>query len=93
MEKCYFYLYIYLFIYLFYLFVYLFIYLFIYEISVQDGRFSIYIFTKYVKTTVFQTSPAEKERNKRLKFQISSFKQQILGKNCCKFQAETRIKY
>ena len=35
----------------------------------QDGRFSIYIFTKYIRTTAFQTSPVEKERDKRLKFQ------------------------
>ena len=40
----------------------------------QDGRFSIYIFIKYIKTTAFQTSPVEKKRNKRLKFQISNFK-------------------
>ena len=90
----------YLFIYLiFYLFIYLFICLFIY-LFIQDSRFSIYIFIKYIKTTAFQTSPAEKKRNKRLKFQISSFKQQILGRNfsnfilvsLCKFQGETKIK-
>ena len=60
----------------------------------QDGRFSIYIFTKYIKTAAFQTSPVEKkkQRKKRFKFKISSFKQQISGRNYCKFQAETRIK-
>ena len=45
--------------------IYLFIYLFI-----QDGRFSIYIFTKYIKINTFQTSPVEKKRNKRLKMAL-----------------------
>ena len=49
---------------------------------------SVYIFTKYIKTTAFQTSPFEKKRNKQLKFQISSFKQQISDRNyCSQFQA------
>ena len=56
------------------------IYLFIYKIFVQDGRFSIYIFTKYIKATAFQTSPVKKKRNKRLKFQIQP--------SNSKFQAE-----
>ena len=30
----------------------------------QDDRFILYIFTKYIKITAFQTSPVEKERNK-----------------------------
>ena len=44
---------------------------------------SVYIFTKYIKATAFQTSPFEKKRNKQLKFQISSFKHN--------FQTETIV--
>ena len=44
---------------------------------------SVYIFTKYIKATAFQTSPFEKKRNKQLKFQISSFKQQLSDRNYC----------
>ena len=45
-----------------------FIYLSIYKILIQDGHFSIYIyiFTKHVKITAFQTSSAKKKRNKPL---------------------------
>ena len=48
---------------------------------------SVYIFTKYIKATAFQTSPFEKKRNKQLKFQISSFKQQVSDKLLFQFQA------
>ena len=42
----------------------------------------IYIYIKYIKITAFQTSPVEKERNKQAaKFHMSSFKQQISGRN------------
>ena len=37
----------------------------------------IHIFTKYIKITAFQTSPVEKERNKRLN---CTFQQQISGR-------------
>ena len=47
----------------------------------------IYIHTKYIKITAFQTRLVEVT-----KFHISSFKQQISGRNYCKFQAETRLK-
>ena len=59
--------------------VYIYIYIYTY----------IYIFTKYIKISAFQTSPDEKERNKRLNF---TFQQQISGRNYCKFQRETGIK-
>ena len=37
----------------------------------------IYIYIKYIKITAFQTSPVEKERNKRLN---CTFQQQISGR-------------
>ena len=52
--------------------------LFIFKIVIQYGRFSIYIFTKYIKIIAFQTSPVEKESNKRLNF---TFQHQISGRN------------
>ena len=30
----------------------------------------MYIYTKYIKITAFQTSPVEKDRNKRLNFTL-----------------------
>ena len=39
---------------------------------------SVYIFTKYIKTAAFQTSPFEKKRNKQLKFQTANFRQKLL---------------
>ena len=47
----------------------------------QDDRFSICIFTKYIKTTALQTSLVENKKRKRLKFQILASNQ--------KFQEET----
>ena len=44
----------------------------------------IYIYTNYIKTTAFQTSPVEKERNKGLNFTFQA--------SNSTFQAETRIK-
>ena len=53
----------------------------------QGGRFSIYIFTKYIKTAAFQTSPVEKKNKEKndlnLKFQASN----------SKFQAETIVSF
>ena len=58
----------------------------LFKIFIQDGRFgvciyiykyNIHIHTKYIKTTAFQTSPVEKERNKRLNL---TFQQQIAGR-------------
>ena len=51
----------------------------------QDGRFSIYIFIKYIKTTAFQTSPVEKKRKSDLNFKFQT--------SNSKFQAETIVSF
>ena len=55
------------------------LYLFYYKIFIQDGRFSIYIFTKYIELLL----------SKR----VLSKRKEISGRNYWKFQAETRMIY
>ena len=49
----------------------------------------MYMLSKHITITAFQTSTVEKERDKRLN---PTFQLQISSRNYCKFQAQTRIK-